>query len=98
MAPRALTALASLSLTQNGSRYRLAVKPVVVGVRLLATAGSPTRSKIFSSAEAAVADIKADQTLVVGGFGLCGIPENLIRALTKREEVKGLTVVSNNAG
>lgn len=45
----------------------------------------------------AVADIKDGSKLLVGGFGLCGIPENLIRAVNKTG-VSGLTVVSNNAG
>merc|ERR1712063_82073 len=55
-------------------------------------------SKIFSSADKAVADVQAGNTLLVGGFGLCGIPENLIDALQKRPEVNNLTVVSNNCG
>jgi len=54
-------------------------------------------NKVVASAEEAVKDIKDGMTLVVGGFGLCGIPENLIEALVRRG-VKGLTCVSNNAG
>jgi 3-oxoacid CoA-transferase subunit A len=53
--------------------------------------------KVVSSADAAVADIPEGATLVVGGFGLCGIPENLIAALVRRG-VGGLTVFSNNCG
>src|SRR5713101_6914063 len=53
--------------------------------------------KLVSSADEAVRDIFDGATLVVGGFGLCGIPENLINALV-RHEVKHLTCVSNNAG
>ena len=53
--------------------------------------------KVVSSADAAVADIPEGATLVVGGFGLCGIPENLIAAIVRRG-VGGLTVVSNNCG
>jgi 3-oxoacid CoA-transferase subunit A len=53
--------------------------------------------KVVSSADAAVADIPEGATLVVGGFGLCGIPENLIAALV-RSGVGGLTVFSNNCG
>jgi hypothetical protein len=41
-------------------------------------------SKIFSSAEEAVKDIKDGNTLLVGGFGLSGCPENLIRAIRKQ--------------
>jgi 3-oxoacid CoA-transferase subunit A len=53
--------------------------------------------KIFSSATEAVADIPSNSTLCIGGFGLCGIPENLIKALVERN-ITGLTCVSNNAG
>lgn len=59
--------------------------------------GFSSHSKVVSSADAAVADIKNGSTLIVGGFGLCGIPENLIAALV-RSKVKDLTVVSNNCG
>src|SRR2546423_6851198 len=54
-------------------------------------------SKVVASAADAVRDVFDGATLVVGGFGLCGIPENLINALVARG-VKGLTCVSNNAG
>ncbi|HSR64488.1 MAG TPA: CoA transferase subunit A [Xanthomonadaceae bacterium] len=56
------------------------------------------KSKQYSSADAALSGLLADgQTLAVGGFGLCGIPEALIAAL-RDSGVKGLTVISNNAG
>ena len=54
-------------------------------------------NKVVASADAAVSDVRDGATLVVGGFGLCGIPENLIAALVRRG-VKGLTAVSNNCG
>lgn len=54
-------------------------------------------NKLFPSADAAVADISEGATIMVGGFGLCGIPESLIGAL-QRKGVKNLTVISNNAG
>ncbi len=50
-----------------------------------------------AAAARAVADIPSGATLVVGGFGLCGIPENLILALSKRD-VRDLVCVSNNCG
>jgi 3-oxoacid CoA-transferase subunit A len=53
--------------------------------------------KIFTSFQDAVADITDGSTLMVGGFGLCGIPENLILALVEKG-VKDLTVISNNCG
>jgi 3-oxoacid CoA-transferase subunit A len=54
-------------------------------------------SKVVDSASAAVADIRDGATLVVGGFGLCGIPEQLIAAL-RAAGVSDLTVISNNCG
>ncbi len=53
--------------------------------------------KVFKSAHDACADIPDGITLLAGGFGLCGIPENCIRAL-RELGTKGLTVVSNNCG
>lgn len=53
--------------------------------------------KVVASSDEAIRGIHDGMTLVVGGFGLCGIPENLIASLV-RSEVKGLTCVSNNAG
>jgi len=53
--------------------------------------------KVVNSAEEAVKDIHDGSKLLVGGFGLCGIPENLIGAL-RASGVKDLTVVSNNCG
>ncbi len=52
-------------------------------------------NKVFESADAAVADIGDGATVMVGGFGLCGIPENLIRALL-RKGVKRLHTISND--
>lgn len=54
-------------------------------------------SKVVSNASEAVKDVKDGMTLVLGGFGLCGIPENSIIAL-RDLGVKNLTCVSNNAG
>jgi 3-oxoacid CoA-transferase subunit A len=53
--------------------------------------------KSIKDATAAVADIPDGATLMFGGFGLCGIPENCIRAL-REKETKHLTCISNNAG
>jgi 3-oxoacid CoA-transferase subunit A len=54
-------------------------------------------NKVFPNADAAVADIQDGATIMVGGFGLCGIPENLVDAI-RRKGTKNLTVMSNNAG
>jgi 3-oxoacid CoA-transferase subunit A len=53
--------------------------------------------KVVANAEEAIQDVFDGATIMVGGFGLCGIPENLIRALV-RKGVKNLTSISNNAG
>jgi 3-oxoacid CoA-transferase subunit A len=54
-------------------------------------------NKVVANAEEAIRDIMDNMTLLVGGFGLCGIPENCIAALVKKG-IKGLTCISNNAG
>ena len=54
-------------------------------------------NKVISGAKEAVADIQDGATLMLGGFGLCGIPENTISALLEKG-VKDLTCISNNAG
>lgn len=54
-------------------------------------------NKVFENAEQAINDIQDNATLMLGGFGLCGIPENCIAALVKKG-VKNLTCISNNAG
>ena len=54
-------------------------------------------NKVVTSADAAVADIAAGSTIMLGGFGLCGIPENLIAALVRRR-ITGLHTISNNMG
>ena len=54
-------------------------------------------NKVFSSAKEALAGVTDGMTILVGGFGLCGIPENLIVAL-RDSKAKNLTCVSNNAG
>ncbi len=53
--------------------------------------------KVVTNAEEAIKGIEDNMTLMLGGFGLCGIPENCINELVKKG-VKGLTCVSNNAG
>jgi 3-oxoacid CoA-transferase subunit A len=59
--------------------------------------GGQSLHKVVRSADEAVADIPDGATLMLGGFGLCGIPENLIAALV-RKGVKGLHTISNNMG
>ncbi|HTB06870.1 MAG TPA: CoA transferase subunit A [Bacteroidia bacterium] len=54
-------------------------------------------NKVYKNADEAITDIKSGMTLMLGGFGLCGIPENCISALL-RKGIKDLTCISNNAG
>ena len=54
-------------------------------------------NKVLPTAEVAVALVPDGASIMMGGFGVCGIPENLIRALHARG-TKGITVISNNAG
>merc|ERR1712038_891077 len=67
--------------------------------RYLSTTAPVAAPTFYTNAEDAVSDIPSGSKLLVGGFGLCGIPENLINALLKRgDECNQLTAVSNNAG
>jgi len=54
-------------------------------------------NKVFTNAQEAIHDIDNNATLMLGGFGLCGIPENSIAALVQKG-ITGLTCISNNAG
>src|SRR3981081_4032847 len=54
-------------------------------------------NKVVTSADEAVADIASGSTVMLGGFGLCGIPENLIAAVVRRR-ITGLHTISNNMG
>ncbi|MCI2435656.1 hypothetical protein KC274_14890, partial [Listeria monocytogenes] len=63
-----------------------------------ATSRRPEINKVYPSAAEALKDMKADSTLLCGGFGLCGVPDTLIDEVLKKPEITGLTAVSNNAG
>ena len=54
-------------------------------------------NKVVANADVALEGLEDNMTLMVGGFGLCGIPENSIAAMV-RKGTKGLTCISNNAG
>jgi len=56
-----------------------------------------SQSKVTANADEAIKDIKDNAVIMFGGFGLCGIPENCIRALVKKG-IKGITAISNNCG
>lgn len=67
------------------------------GARLRPSCGAHSMNKTVANADAALEGVEDNMTLMVGGFGLCGIPENSIAALV-RKGVNGLTCISNNAG
>jgi 3-oxoacid CoA-transferase subunit A len=73
-----------------------AARPVSCSV-LFEKHGGSKLNKVVASADEAVRDIPEGATIMIGGFGLCGIPENLIEALVRRG-VKGLRTISNNMG
>lgn len=66
------------------------------------TSKAPTKirgkSKVYASADEAVADLQSGSTILSAGFGLCGTAETIIKAIAKRKDLTGLTAVSNNAG
>ena len=67
----------------------------IIGRHLSTSSG--LKAKLCSDVFEAIKDIKDGSRLFVGGFGLCGVPENCISALVKTG-VKDLTVISNNCG
>ena len=54
-------------------------------------------NKVVANADEAIKDIESGSVIMLGGFGLCGIPENCINAIVKKG-IKDLTCISNNAG
>lgn len=72
-------------------------KPLQAFVSLQVQTICTAMNKVFQSAHSAIADIPDGATLMLGGFGLCGIPENCIAALVEKG-IKNLTCISNNAG
>lgn len=90
-----------LSLSLHRARL---TTPYVVSVRswrVLSTVADipvPNKSKVWKSADDAVKDVKDGDVILSGGFGLCGTPDTLIQALSRRTDVGKLTAVSNNAG
>lgn len=95
-----LILFASAMLTAIRTLPRSSVRSALFLRSFSATAlRTAPNGKVYQSAEEAVDVVKSDDILLTGGFGLCGIPSTLIQALAKRkDEVKGLTGVSNNAG
>eukprot|EP00439_Symbiodinium_sp_Y106_P024344 s6662_g2.t5 len=90
---RALPAAAMRMLNHVARSSRLARALAAASLRRTFSSSS----KVVGSPDEAIRDIRDGATLCVGGFGLCGIPENLLDAL-KKKGVKDLTAVSNNAG
>ncbi len=76
---------------QNISKRVLCFNPIKYSFRNFS-------AKIFKSSQEAISDISPGSRLLVGGFGICGIPENLIRAIASRDDLRNLIVYSNNCG
>ncbi|CCH43499.1 Succinyl-CoA:3-ketoacid-coenzyme A transferase 2,mitochondrial [Wickerhamomyces ciferrii] len=77
--------------------FKFAARTTVrIGIRFSST--YPSSSKIVKSADEAINGIKSGDMILSGGFGLSGVSETLIDALSKRPDIKNLTAVSNNAG
>jgi hypothetical protein len=64
----------------------------------LASTQAPAVSKVYQSASEAVKDIKSGSIVLSSGFGLCGTPDTLIKAISENSDIQNLTCVSNNAG
>ena len=64
----------------------------------LASTQAPSVNKVYKSAQEAVKDIKSGSVVLSSGFGLCGTPDTLIKAISENKEIQNLTCVSNNAG
>ncbi|KAL6870273.1 hypothetical protein J3F83DRAFT_735730 [Trichoderma novae-zelandiae] len=89
----------ALRLRTLGAFARHATNPTAVLSRSFsATARRAEINKVLPSAAEAIKDLKANSTLLCGGFGLCGVPDTLIDEVLKRPDITGLTAVSNNAG
>ncbi|KAJ2704776.1 Succinyl-CoA:3-ketoacid coenzyme A transferase 1, mitochondrial [Coemansia sp. IMI 203386] len=79
------------------SASRILTRPHILAG--LATASARAyHSKLVKSSDEAIQGIKSGDTLLIGGFGLCGIPENLLKAVARRTDIQQVTAVSNNAG
>lgn len=76
------------------SSPRSTLSPFTTSIRLL----SSSHSKVYSSPDEAVKDIKSGSIVLSSGFGLCGTPDTLIDAISRNKEIQDLTCVSNNAG
>jgi 3-oxoacid CoA-transferase len=70
-----------------------------LSVRLASTqAQAPGVSKVYKDVAEAVKDIKSGSIVLSSGFGLCGTPDTLIKAISENSKIRNLTCVSNNAG
>ncbi|KAJ2795103.1 Succinyl-CoA:3-ketoacid coenzyme A transferase 1, mitochondrial, partial [Coemansia furcata] len=79
-------------------RMHQILRPGLVSGLTTALATRAYHSKLYGSADEAIEGIKSGSKLLIGGFGLCGIPENLLKAIARRKDIEQVTAVSNNAG
>ena len=59
---------------------------------------SRSLSKVYESSQSAISDLKSGSSISIGGFGLCGIPENLIRALSQNPSISNLSLYTTLSG
>src|SRR5947209_4368477 len=83
--------------TNIGRRQATCIQTGVFLRGLVIIDDNRSMNKVLASAAAAVAQVPDGATIMVGGFGVCGLPENLIDALYARG-TRDLTLISNNAG
>ncbi|KAI0748319.1 3-oxoacid CoA-transferase [Daedaleopsis nitida] len=88
----------AVAMPRACSSSRITIAARIRYYSVVVNAPIPRKTKVWDSVDEAVKDVKSGDIILSGGFGLCGIPETLISALTRRTDVQGLTAVSNNAG
>ncbi|KAJ2520195.1 Succinyl-CoA:3-ketoacid coenzyme A transferase 1, mitochondrial [Coemansia sp. RSA 2049] len=80
------------------SATQILLRPHFLATLTTAASARAYHSKLCKSSDEAIKGIKSGDKLLIGGFGLCGIPENLLKAIARRKDIQQLTAVSNNAG
>ncbi|KAI0709458.1 3-oxoacid CoA-transferase [Earliella scabrosa] len=88
----------TLAIPRARTSSRIVLAARIRYYSVVVDAPRPRKTKVWDSVDEAIKDVKSGDIILSGGFGLCGIPETLITALTRRPEVRNLTAVSNNAG
>lgn len=88
----------SLSMNESVTPASLSKQPFLIKHQLPKNGSNIVFSRIYDSSDEALKDVPAGATIMFGGFGLVGIPENLIKALNRSKLVNNITVISNEGG